>query len=127
MKAEKLYRRRLIITMIIYVGLVVFMSSVLDSIEDTNRVLRVIVVLLPIIPIVFGMWAFMQFIRQIDELQRRIHFEAFAFSLGCTGLITFTLGFMENVGVPQFSLIWVFPMMIAFWGIGVAIAGRRYR
>ncbi len=125
MKAEKLYLRRFWVAITAYVVLVIIMSSVLDSLTDNT--LRVIITLLPIVPIVFGMWAFMQFIRQIDELQRRIHFEAFAFSLGCTGLITFTLGFLENAGVPQLSLIWVFPMMIAFWGIGVAIAGRRYK
>jgi hypothetical protein len=125
MKAERLYLRRFWVAIAIYVILVIVTSSVLDSLEDGT--LRVVVSLLPMIPIVFGMWAFMQFIRQIDELQRRIHFEAFAFSLGCTGLITFTVGFLGNAGIPQFGLIWVFPMIIAFWGIGVAIAGRRYR
>ena len=42
-------------------------------------------------------------------------------------LIPFAYGFLENAGFPQLSYIWVFPVMIALWGIGGAIALRRYR
>jgi hypothetical protein len=35
---------------------------------------------LPIIPSAFAMWAFMQYFRGLDELQRRIQLEAVAFS-----------------------------------------------
>ncbi|MBZ0278023.1 MAG: hypothetical protein K8I60_17885, partial [Anaerolineae bacterium] len=80
MKPEKLYLRRFAGAMTAYAILVILMSSLLDTVENTG--LRVVIALLPLIPIVFGLWAFMQFIRRIDELERRIHFEAFAFSLG---------------------------------------------
>jgi hypothetical protein len=73
------------------------------------------------------MAAFMTYLRQMDEMLRRIELEAFGFSLGLTAIVTFTLGLLENAGLPRFSLVWVFPMIMIFWGIGKAIAGRRYQ
>lgn len=122
---NRIYRRRFIISMITYTAVVLGSGWLLRNMGESP--LRALVAILPLIPTIFGMWAFMTFVRQIDEFQRRIHFEAFAFSLGCTGIITFTLGLLENEGVPQLSLTWVLPMIIAFWGIGLAIAERRYR
>lgn len=125
MKPEHLYQRRFWIAIIVYTVLIIVSAQWLKTLE--NDVLRLGVALLPIIPILFGMGAFLAYLRQMDELQRRIEFEAFGFSLGLTGIVTFTLGLMENAGLPHFSLIWVFPMMIAFWGVGQVIAGRRYK
>jgi len=51
---------------------------------------------LPIIPSAFAMWAFLRFFRGLDELQRRIQFEAVAFSFLATCLITLTLAFQQN-------------------------------
>lgn len=88
--------------------------------------LRYGIALLPVVPVIFGLVAFLSYLRSMDELQQRIQLEAFGFSLGCTGLLTFTIGFLENAGLPQPSLIWVFPTMVIFWGIGQFLARRRY-
>lgn len=125
MKPERLYLRRFWVSIIAYVILLIISVQTVETLE--NPVLKLGIVLLPIIPILFGLSAFLTYLRQLDEMQRRIHFEAFGFSLGLTGIVTFTLGLMENAGFERPSLVWVFPMMIIFWGIGQFIAGRRYR
>ena len=94
--------------------------------------LKMVVALAPIVPIIFGGYAFVALLRQLDELQRRIHFEAFGFSIAITGiatfsLATFSLALLERAGYPILNLFWVLPMLIAFWGIGGALARRRYR
>jgi hypothetical protein len=89
--------------------------------------LRYPVALLPVLPVLFGVFALISFVRSIDELQRQIQLEGIAFSLGMTGVITFSLGLLEGTGFPFISMTWVLPMMIALWGIGVAIASRRYQ
>jgi hypothetical protein len=61
------------------------------------------------------------------ELGRRIQLEALAVGFGAAGMLTLAYGFLENAGFPQLSYIWVFPTMIALWGIGGAIASYRYR
>src|SRR5574340_264378 len=85
------------------------------------------VALLPVLPTIFGVMAYLRALRAMDELQQRIQLEALAFSVGCTGSLTFTYGFLENVGFPTLSWVYIFPMLAAFWGIGLALTSRRYR
>jgi len=88
---------------------------------------KAILALAPTIPIIFGGYTFIALLRQLDELQRRIHFEAFGFSIAVTGIATFSLALMERAGYPTLNLFWVLPMLIGFWSIGGAVARRRYR
>jgi len=118
------YMRRFAITMTGYIVFLFGSSYLLDRVE--SRILSILIAMLPMIPVFYGMWAFMQWVRSLDEFQQRIQFEAIAFSLGMTAMITFTVGFLENAGIPQPGLIWVFPMIIMFWGVGQFIASRRY-
>ncbi len=88
---------------------------------------RIPLALAPVIPAVFGLLAFIRFMSRMDELQRRIQFEALAFGFGCAGILTFSYGFLENVGFPHLSWVLIFPLMIALWGIGAAFTSRKYR
>ncbi len=88
---------------------------------------RVPVALAPVVPACFALYAFVRFLGRMDELQRRIQLDAISFSFGATGVLTFAYGFLELVGFPHISWIWILPGMIALWGIGGAIAAARYR
>ncbi len=81
---------------------------------------------LPIIPAAFALWAVLRFFRNLDELQRRIQLEAVAFSFLATCFITLTWAFQQNAGLPRFDISFVAPLLILLWGIGIAIAKRRY-
>jgi hypothetical protein len=126
MNHEKQYRNRLTFAALAYMLALWISITVLNALP-ADSALRVPIAILPVLPILFGMFNFLGYIRQIDELQRRIQFEGLAFSVGCTGLITFTLAFLENGGFPPINIIWVLPMLIAFWGIGTYLAARRYQ
>lgn len=84
------------------------------------------VALLPMIPAALVLLAVMRQIGRLDELQRRIQFEALAFAFGGTALLTFGYGFLENVGLPHISWFMVWPIMAVLWIIGLGIANRRY-
>jgi hypothetical protein len=73
------------------------------------------------------MRAFLRFLGRMDELERRIQLEAIGFAFGVTLVVVMTAGFLENAGVPRVSGIWIGPLMIALWGVGAALASRRYR
>jgi hypothetical protein len=85
------------------------------------------VVLTPVIPTGFELVVFLRYLRHIDELQRRVQLEAIGFSFGATGMLTFAYGFLQNVGFPQVSWLYIWPLMISLWGIGSVIAAWRYR
>lgn len=82
---------------------------------------------LPMIPSAFALLAFMRMFRGLDELERRIQLEAVAFSFLATCLITLTWAFQQNAGLPRFDVSFVAPLLILLWGLGLAIAKRRYQ
>lgn len=126
MTANKRYVRSFIPAMIAYIVLLILSITLLRTM-DASSPLRIPVAVLPVLPVLFGLYGFIRFLRECDEMIRRIHFEAFGFSIAATSVVTFTLGFLENAGIQPPGLIWVFPMLIAFWGVGVCIANWRYR
>jgi hypothetical protein len=87
--------------------------------------LRYLFAVLPAIPSAFALWAAIRFFRGLDELQRRIQFEGIAFSFLATCLLTLTWGFLQNAGLPQADVIWVAPVLIMLWGLGLGIPSRR--
>ena len=88
---------------------------------------RYVFAVLPVIPSAFAMWAAIRFFRGLDELQRRIHFEGVTFAFLGTCLISLTYGFLQNAGLPHADVIWVPPLLIILWGLGLGIASRRYQ
>ncbi len=99
--------------------------SLRHSIVDTNW--RYLVLLIPVIPVIYGIAAFVRAVGELDELQRRIQLEAFAFSLGSTAVLTFGYGMLEIAGAPHISSLFVLPLMAFLWGIGLVTASREYR
>ena len=88
--------------------------------------LRAIIAVVPVVPTILGLVAILRSIRRMDELERRVHFEAVAFAFAATALLTFTYGLLENVDFPRISLTWILPLMVALWGLGQVVARRRY-
>ncbi|MBP7961687.1 MAG: hypothetical protein KBG20_12850 [Caldilineaceae bacterium] len=120
------YMRQFIPAMIAYSIVLVAAMWLLDRLGD-GSLWRIPVAVLPMIPIGFALRAYLIFLNGADELQRRIQLNGFAFAAGATGMVTLTYGFLENAGFPMLSWVWIFPMIIAFWGIGSAFAERRYK
>jgi hypothetical protein len=125
-QVSRVYTRRMMAAAAAYTVLILATRLLLRG-DQAESPIRPIIALLPILPVLFGVFALMSFVRSIDEMQQKIQLEAMAFSLGVTGLITFALGLVEGTGVPPVSMVWVMPMIIALWGIGLVIATRRYQ
>ena len=94
--------------------------------------LRALLSLAPIVPIMFVCRALIQFLRDCDELERRIELEAIALSCLSTGLIFLCLGFLASsklisLGDGALVAIWVFPSLCGLYGVTKCIASWRYR
>ena len=122
--AARAYTRELGLAMAAYVVVVLVSIKLVGGLDQP---IKTLVALTPLIPASLALFAYLRFLSRMDELGRRIQLEALAFGFGTAGMLTFAYGFLENAGFPQLSYIWVFPLMIALWGIGGAIASYRYR
>lgn len=125
-EATKRYFKEFGIAMGAYVILLITSISVLNNFE-LPKVAQVAITLIPVIPTIFVVIAVMRALRDSDELQQKIQLQAVTFSAIVTGLITFSYGFLENVGFPHFPTLLVFPLMIALWGIGAGIFTGKYQ
>jgi hypothetical protein len=120
------YLRELLVALSIYIVILVASISILERTE-LPKIWQVVITLLPAVPVAFVILAIMRMLIDSDELQQRIQLFATAFSAALTGFITFSYGFLENVGFPKFSTFLVFPMLILIWGISLGYFSRRYQ
>jgi hypothetical protein len=125
-RANRRYTRNFIITIGLYVLLLPIAIGFVNILPDDDP-LRYIIILVPVLPLLATLVVFIRWLREVDEFQRKVQFEGFGFSMAVTIVITLTLGFLERAGFPKLDTFWVPVMMIFLWGIGVAIANRRYR
>jgi hypothetical protein len=122
------YMREFIYSMIAYILTLALSLIGLGFFADYKiNAAQIIVGLAPVVPIIFMILSFLKYLNSIDELQQRIQLLAIGFAAGVTSLLTFSYGFLENVGFPPISLLWVFPVMILLWGLGLAFISRRYQ
>ena len=88
---------------------------------------RILIALSPMLPAAFICGVVVRSIRHLDEMQRKLQFEALALSFAGTALITFGYGFLEGVGFPKVSMFAVWPLMGTVWFIGVMIGRLRFK
>jgi hypothetical protein len=124
-KAAGTYVVQFSVAMLAYVVVLIVSLPLLNALGQSPW--RIPVALAPVVPALFGLFAFLRFLGQMDELQRRIQLDAIAFGFGMTAVLTFAYGFLENAGFPHVSWIWILPLMLFLWGIGNALAAARYR
>lgn len=125
-EVAKRYMKELLSSMVAYAVILIISVRVIKTIE-LSETLKFIIALLPTIPIVFVILAIMRALRESDELQQRVQFNAIMFSAVTTGLLTFSYGLLENVGFPPFPTIWTLPIMFMLWGLSLAYFWKKYQ
>jgi len=88
---------------------------------------RVLLSLAPMLPAIFICCVIVRSIAELDEMQRKVQFEALALAFAGTALITFGYGFLEGAGLPKLSMFAVWPLMASLWVGGVIFGNVRYR
>lgn len=120
------YYRELISSAIAY-SIVLILSILALKQFEFPRIWQVVISLSPVIPVGFVVLAIMRLMMHSDELQQRIQLFAVSFSAALTGLITFSYGFLENIGFPKFPTFFVLPLLIFIWGISLRYFEKRYQ
>lgn len=92
--------------------------------------LRAVVALLPVVAIALFMRAALRYLREIDELQRRIETEAIGIASLMVSLVYFGGGLLEKANVVQVDagavMIWVFPLLCLVYGFAKILLTKRY-
>ncbi len=92
--------------------------------------LRALVAVLPALAIVLMMRAALRYLREIDELQRRIETEAIGIASLLVSVLYFAGGLLQKAEVIDIdsaaAMIWVFPLLCLIYGIAKMILTRRY-
>ena len=118
--------KNLFLSMIAYSVILITSLTVLKNYEFT-RFWQIVISLSPAVPVAFVILAVMRLLKDSDEMQQRVQLLATSFSAAVTGLVTFSYGFLENVGFPKFPTFFIFPMLIAIWGISMGYFSRKYQ
>jgi hypothetical protein len=84
-------------------------------------------ILLPLVPAALSIWAFLKMVRNTDELQRRILYQALTVGFGVTFAATLAYSVLEDLGLPHVSAVWWWGTLALSWIVGLAISSRRYR
>lgn len=92
--------------------------------------LRALVAVLPVLPLAWMMRAALRYLREVDELQRRIETEAIGAASLLVSLLYFACGLLQRAGVlaldAGMAMILVFPLLCGSYGIAKMILTRRY-
>ena len=92
--------------------------------------LRAVVALLPALAIALFMRAALRYLREIDELQRRIETESIGIASLLVSLVYFGGGLLEKAKVVQVDagavMIWVFPLLCLVYGFAKMLLTKRY-
>jgi hypothetical protein len=122
------YQRQIAVTMGAYVLVMLVWKRLLDAVDATW--LKVLVAVFPALLVCWVMRAFVQYVRDSDEMQRRIELESGAIAAMLVAAGYLVAGFLQSahlIDIPAGpALIMVFPAMCLFYGIVKVFVGRRY-
>ena len=127
--ASRRYQRAMWPTMIAY-SLVLFASLwwLRRGIEPVA--LRALVAVAPVLPLLFFLRTALRYLREIDELQRRIETEAIGVASLLVSMLYFAGGLLQKAEVVDIdaaaAMIWVFPLLCLSYGIAKMRLTKRY-
>lgn len=123
---KKKYLKRFIVGMIGFGLMMPFVIFIGKKVE-ANMVVHAMIALLPVIPFILAMSAFLQNIKTMDELWKKIMSEALIYTAIITMTISFAFGMLQVMNVVNsFSVFYVFPFMMLLWTFSFAYFHIKY-
>ena len=93
--------------------------------------LRTLIALLPALLVALAMRAIARFVRDSDEMQRRIELESIAIAAGLVSIGYMTAGFLQSAKLIAVSgsaaMLMVFPAICMVYGFAKIFIARRYQ
>jgi hypothetical protein len=124
---EKQYQLHVMVAMTIYVAVMLLVWPLLA--KTSSVPLKCLVALAPMLPMLYVIWLMGKRIRDSDELEQRLHLIALGVATAVVGALSMIGGFLAAahvVAIDGSVLIWVFPLMIACYGLTRWRVARMY-
>ena len=120
-------QRRLMVLMVVWIATLAPISMALKRWEESLGPAAYALALAPTLFFLGVAWAYVRFVREADELTRKIHLEGMAVGFGVA--VVYLLGYpvFETVGAPEGDLSYALLPMVTGYITGIYRAQRRYR
>jgi len=121
------YQRRTLLAITLYTA---FMLVVWPSVHTIGSLpLKILLALAPLLPMFYVLAQLARLIRDSDELEQRTHLIGLGVATGVTAALSLLGGFLSIAQVLPLDgsvLIWVFPLMMACYGVTRWYVARTY-
>jgi hypothetical protein len=91
-----------------------------------GRPIEIALVALTIVCLAGSVLAFIRFLREADELLRKIQLEALGVAFGAGAVFALGYRLCERIGAPKLDVDDGFLLMMIFWTLGQYVGYRRY-
>lgn len=116
--------RPLFVPLILYIGTLAISAN--SQFADPLTLVNWLVMALPIIPAVFLGLGLIKAINKLDELERKIIYEAASFSFVVTFLALMGFGFFTRADIQVTNPLYISLFMAVLLLIGKLLGNRRY-
>ncbi len=122
----RIWRRRDSWTLYLGAALLLILFYTAGKYRPELAAIELPLAILLLLPARLLVWAFLRQIRQADELERRILFQALAFAFVVEFTVAIAYAFLEDLDVPRPpSILWAL-LLVMSWAVGLGVASRRY-
>lgn len=125
-KTDRKNQKHFVFLMFIWAVLFIASTWLLKG-EYFDGILSYIVAILPTVVGLVGVLSYVKFLRETDELIRKIELEGLAIGFGVGVLCILGYPLLVMVGLPPISIQTAGAVMLFAWVFGQIIARRRYR
>jgi hypothetical protein len=114
---DKAFEKKFMLSMMIFLGLIAIQTFSLELLEMAVW-LQVLVTLLPVLPLIWAFKIYRERFQSLDEYMQRLTGEAFLWSMGIVGFLSFSYGMLEmKFPLPEVSLSFILPAFFAGHGL----------
>lgn len=125
--SNKRYEQHVMLAMVVYMVLLFANGPLIRGVDSLP--LKAVLALLPAVPVIYLIAVMGWRIRASDELEQRSQLIALGVASALVAVASLIGGFLAAAGVLHLGgdvLIWVFPLMMAGYGIGYRLVARQY-
>jgi hypothetical protein len=124
---QKRYEQRLMLAMLVYMAVLIADGPLLRA--TASLPLKALLAVAPVLPMLYVIALMWWRIRDSDELEQRTHLVALGAATALLSALSMVGGFLAAGGVLHLSgdvLIWVFPVLMAGYGVAYKQVASRY-